>query len=353
MRFANHTPLPAALVPNAEDGDDMTALVICAVTFAIIPTPEGKEADGSTLQLTRAQRPLHTGPGLEIPGDDHFLREGVSVTASGHVHAPGGKATKADAILKVGNEKRVVRAFGPRVFREGVLGALTATAPLPFDRVPMTWDNTYGGVVMRKTTTVKRDGQETIVPEHPVFYPYNSDGKGFYLERADALEQPLPPLENPDQLIRDWDDQPLPVCFAPYPVHGAMRVLAMKTEDDQIDVTLFPRTTGRAAPWLVFPRLDPGTPIVLRGMRPRGETLAFNVPPPPVRVRVVLGGLQVRLDMLLDSIDIDADAAEVRFVHRTSFRFTLFQEELREAHLEPTEHFPKLHAKPRGERDGQ
>src|SRR5687767_5305857 len=110
MRFVNQTPLPAALVPCAEGGDDMTALVITAITFAVSPVSEGKNRVGSGLRLVRAQRPLERGAARAEPGDDHFIREGVSVTASGFVYAPGGKGTKADASLEVGEDKRHVRA---------------------------------------------------------------------------------------------------------------------------------------------------------------------------------------------------------------------------------------------------
>jgi hypothetical protein len=342
MRFVNHTPLPAIMIPNAEAGDDMTALVVCAATFAITPLPEGKKPEGTNLALVYAQRPVERGAYKHVPADDHAIRSGVSVTATGHVYAPGGKATKADASLSVGSEQRVVRAFGPRVWREGMFGVLSPTSPLPFDRVPMSWELAYGGAVLRKTSTIKHEGQEYIVPAHPVAFPHNGDGTGFYLERGDALENPLPQLEHPDMPVRAWDDRPHPVCFAPYPLRGGMRLMALTTQDDKLDLNRMGRLTTRAAPWLVFNEVLPGTPITLRGMRPRGESLAFVVPEVPAVVRVVIGKLRTSLPLRVEAIDIDADAAEVRFVYRVAFTFALIQNDLREAHLEPSEHFPPL-----------
>ncbi|UQA54602.1 DUF2169 domain-containing protein [Polyangium aurulentum] len=338
----NSTPLPSVLIPNAEAGDDMTALVVCAATFTIAPVPEGKEPQGPTLQLARVQRPVEMGYHKPEPADDHFVRSGVSVTASGHVHAPGGKATKADATLSVGSETRVVRAFGPRVWREGMFGVLSPTSPLPFDRVPMTWELAYGGAVSRKTTAIKHEGRELIAPEHPVAYPQNAEGTGFYFERADAVEKPLPQLEHPDMPIRAWDDRPHPVCFAPYALRGGMRPMSLMTSDEKVDFNRVGRLTARAAPWLVFNDVAPGTPIALRGMRPRGETLAFLVPEVPVSVRVILGPARFRMGLRLDTVDIDADAALVRFVYRVAFTYALIQHEIRETYLEPTNAFPKL-----------
>jgi hypothetical protein len=77
-------------------------------------------------------------------------------------------------------------------------------------------------------------------------------------------------------------------------------------------------------------------------MRPRGESLAFVVPEVPAVVRVVIGKLRTSLPLRVEAIDIDADAAEVRFVYRVAFTFALIQNDLREAHLEPSEHFPPL-----------
>jgi hypothetical protein len=340
MRFANLTPLPAALVPCAEGGDDMTALVISSATFAITPVAEGKTRGPNTgLELVRAQRPLERGSARIEPGDDHFIREGVSVTASGFVYAPGGKATKADASLEIGEEKRNVRAFGPRVWQEGVFGALSPTAPRPFDRVPMGWELAYGGFVLRKTTMLKHEGRDYLAPEHPVASPYNADGLGFYLERVEALEKPLPQLENPDDPIRNWDDRPHPVCFSPYAMNGGMRPMSLLVED-KVDMNRMGRLTCRAAPWLIFPAIAPGTAITLRGMRPRGEALAFVVPEPPVRVRVVLGRAMFELAPRLDAVDIDAEAAEARLVYRAIFRFGLVQHERREVTVEPSAAFP-------------
>jgi hypothetical protein len=317
MRFVNYTPLPSALVPCAESGDDLTALVLAGVTFALTPIPEGKTTTSQPLRLAYAQRPLERGQARIEPADDIFIREGVSVTASGFVYAPSGKATKADAAINVGSETRRVRAFGPRVWREGVFGALSPTAPLPFDRVPMVWEAAYGGMLLRKTSMIERDGRQWLVPEFTTAYPHNADGLGFYLERHEAIEKPLPQLEYPDMPIKNWDDKPHPVCFAPYPMNGGMRPMVLN-EGDKVNLNRMGRLTCRAAPWLIFQAIDAGTNIVLTGMRPKGETLAFTVPEVPVRVRAILGRALFQLKPRLDTIEIDAEAAEVRMVYRAS-----------------------------------
>lgn len=344
MRFVNHTPLPSALVPCAEGGDDLTALVLACVTFAITPVAEGKTPQ--PLRLSYLQRPLERGTARVEPADDLFVREGASVTATGFVYAPGEKATKADATLRVGSETRTVRAFGPRVWREGMFGALTSTPPLAFDRVPMAWEAAYGGTLVRKTSFVEREGRMCLVPEYTTAYPYNADGVGFYLERQDAIEKPLPQLEHPELPIKNWDDKPHPVGFAPYPMNGGMRTMVLN-EGDKVNLNRMGKLTCRAAPWLIFAAIEPRTNIVLTGMRPRGEVLAFSVPEVPIRVRAILGRAMFHLKPRLDALEIDAEAAQVRIVYRCPFKFGLVQHERREVFVEPTEHFPEVPKPPR------
>ena len=73
MRFVNHTPLPSALVPCAEGGDDLTALVLACITYAIVPVAEGKTRTGSGLRIAYEQRPLERGAARIEPGDDVFV----------------------------------------------------------------------------------------------------------------------------------------------------------------------------------------------------------------------------------------------------------------------------------------
>ena len=346
MRFVNNTPLPSALVPCAEGGDDFTALVLVCITYVIAPVAEGKTRAGSILRVAYEQRPLERGSARVEPGDDIFVREGVSVTATGFVYPPGEKAAKGEATFSIGSEVRRVRAYGPRVWREGMFGALSPTSPLPFERVPMAWEAAYGGTLVRKTSFVERDGRMCLVPEYTTAYPHNADGVGFYLERNDALEKPLPQLEHPDFPIKNWDDKPHPACFAPYAMNGGMRPMVLD-EGEKVNLNRLGKLTCRAAPWLIFNSIEPGTNIVLTGMRPKGEPLAFVVPEPPVQVRAILGRALFRMRPRLDALEIDAEAAQVRIVYRCPFKFGLVQHERREVFVDPSEHFPELPTPPR------
>lgn len=328
MQVTNETPLPAALVPSSEETDEITALVLVAATWTIAE-------DG--LRLAREQRALRLHATDEYPHDAHFLKDSVSVCATGHVYAPEEGVRRATAKLVVGDVEHAIAAFGPRVWQEGLVpGTLVPTEPLPFDAIAMTWRNAYGGTTFAATSVVKLDGEEAIVPEHDDAFPLNVDGTGFYRTRDQALLSPLPQLEHPEHLIQAWDDRPEPVCFAPYPLYGGMRAASI-VRDKRVDLGLLGRLPSKGAPRSTFASVPPGTAIRLEGMRPRGGVLAFTVPPPPAFVEVSVGAASVRVEPALDAVDIDADAGEVRLLHRATVRYGLVQYEQRTARIGMTE----------------
>jgi Uncharacterized protein conserved in bacteria (DUF2169) len=333
MLLLNRTPLHAALVPNADDDDRIVALLVAALTVDITP---------DRLVFSKDQRPLMLEPAPPLIGDYHLTKAGASVTATGHVYAPNGSAPAAEARLLVGDRSFSVAAFGRRVWRESTDGALVPSAPAPFDRVAMTWENAYGGAVIAPTRLHRLPGgEEAILPEHPEAFPDNTDGTGFYTEREGAIGEPLPHLEDADHLIQKWDDRPDPVCFAPYPMHGGLRARAV-IDNGVVDFSRHPHVLSRAAPRTTFPEVPPGTRIGLTGMRPGGEVLTFEVPPPPVTADATAGDLHRKLDLYVDAIDIDAEAAVARIVYRALFSYPLVRYDKRTLYVRPSPDLEKL-----------
>ncbi|WP_438032033.1 DUF2169 domain-containing protein [Sorangium sp. So ce204] len=330
MRFANETPLPAAMIPNGDEDDRITALFLCAVTYRVA-------AGGLT--VAPAQRPLLLDPNLPYPHDGMFLKTAASVCATGFVYPAQGQSREATATLRVGDRDATIVAVGPRVWQRGIGGGLTPSSPLPFDRVAMTWQNAYGGTNDEPARVVELDGEEAFVPEHESGYPMNFDGKGFYTDPGQALDRPLPQLEHPDQRIRRWDDHPEPVCFAPYPLWGGLRAVHV-WHDQKLDLAGAGKLASRAAPRTTVDALPPGTRIALAGMRPGGAALVFEAPRAPVAVEIAVGRASERSLPALDAVDIDADAAEVRLLWRATVTYGLIQHDLRRARLVPTDDFP-------------
>jgi hypothetical protein len=74
-------------------------------------------------------------------------------------------------------------------------------------------------------------------------------------------------------------------------------------------------------------------------MRPNGEALSFAIPEALVSVAMLVGDRGSLLKLKLDAIDIDAEAAEVRVVHRALFQYDLIQYEKRKIVVETNEAF--------------
>lgn len=333
MHFSNRTPLHAAMIPNAEEDDRVTALFLCAITYRIV---------GSRLDVVTEQRPLFLEPAERYPNDAVFTKEVVGVCATGFVYPrKGEQAREATASLRVGSSEANIMVFGTRVWQRGALGGLIPSAPLGFDRMAMSWENAYGGVITQPAAVVEIDGEEAFLPEHEAGYPQNFEGKGFYASEVQAIDQPLPQLEDPAQLVRRWDDRPEPVCFAPYPLWGGMRAEYM-VQNKQLDMSGVAKLGSRAVPRTTFDEISAGTEVSLAGMRPRGEVLTFMTPRSPVRVSLRVGASSDILVPRLDGIEIDAEAREVRFVYRAKITYGLVQFEQRRAALEPTEDFPEV-----------
>jgi len=332
MELINGTPLPAAMIRNGEGDDRITTLFLCAITYRIAH---------EKLEIVPAQRPLQLDSRSKVPNDAMFSKEVVGVCATGFVYPrKGDRAREAVASLRVGSSEASVTALGTRVWQRSALGGLVPSAPLAFERVAMSWENAYGGLTTEPAAVTEIDGDEAFVPEHEAGYPLNFDGKGFYTNEARAVDQPLPQLEDPEVLVRRWDDRPEPVCFAPYPLWGGMRAQYMMKEK-QLDMTGVRKLGSRAAPRTTFDSLEPGTEIALAGMRPGGASLAFRVPPSPVVVEVSVGTRAETIVSRLDAIDIDAEAGEVRIVYRAKVTYGLVQFEERRAVLRPSEDFPE------------
>lgn len=333
MLLINRTPLHAALVPNADEDDGIVALFVVASTV---------DLGAERLRFSDEQRPLLLLPEPPVIGDYHHTKAGVSVCVTGSVYAANGSAHAAEARLVVGDQSFGVAAFGRRVWREAGDGVLVASAPATFDRIAMTWENAYGGGVLVPTRLQKiPGGEEAIIPEHPELCADNSDGIGFYTEAAGAVGEPLPYLEDPDHLITKWDDRPDPVCFAPYPMYGGLRSRFV-VDKGVVDFSRHPHVLSKAAPRTTFSEVPPGTRIGVTGMRPGGEVLTFEVPPPPVTADATVGDRHRQLTLYVDAIDIDAEAAVARIVYRALFSYPLVRYEKRNLYVRTSPDFEKL-----------
>jgi len=182
--------------------------------------------------------------------------------------------------------------------------------------MPITYARAYGGRIVR-------DDAEAI-------HPLNPDGRGFAPTARSSAGLPLPNVEWPDDRVRIWSDRPEVAGWAalgatsPLQLARAVRVEQGAPLGYRITRALF----SCAHPRLVFSSVEPGTPVRLAGMGPRGA-LHFAVPNQRLRAVVKLGRRTHEMALRLDTIGVLADLGRVVLSQRCSFRYTLVKHQHR------------------------
>ena len=322
MLLRNRTYRPVSLARSAVNDDLWIAAVVVTAHYrvdgaALAPLPEDE-----------AQPPGSPGapPDLgQIP-----LWQGVSVTAAGAAHGPPRAPFVRPVVLHVGPEVRRLIVFGERRWKRGPGGELTATAPLPFDSIALSFTHAFGGAYDIGPGLFP--GTDLPMPRLRVEYPWNPTGLGFYEHEQAAEGQLLPSIELPDQLVKRWSDRPEPGGFSPCPELRGMRATTDPAAIPPPDpperggripiaqaLTLGLRAFHHAPGRLIFPRVPPGTPISLEGLGPAAGALRFDVPPSPIRVGIRRDGRPEEIAPALRSIHIAAAAGIASFVHAHAF----------------------------------
>ena len=144
----NRTPFAAdrSWVRDREGAEVWLVAVRC--TFEIRP-------DGSTAPAEEQQpvalAPEHFGEpaasSLKYDSDFVLTKPTTDVILHGAAHAPGGKpTTSVDVSLRVGEVRKTLRVTGERAYRRSPLGGDPTPDPaLPFVKLPITYERTYGG----------------------------------------------------------------------------------------------------------------------------------------------------------------------------------------------------------------
>lgn len=259
-----------------------------------------------------------------LPGSDfHFYKRATDVVVLGSAHPPHGRsATSMQVAVTVGDREVRVQVHGPRVVEWTPRGNPKFGAPQPFDKMPVVWEEAYGGADQRVPVEPEPESPMDLARlefDHPGLYPRNPFGKG-YVVKPDPIEGiPLPNLEDPrDPLTeerflvedpRSWYRQPRPVALswthplmfprfvylgadAWYPAPEDARLPEVRSgileagyreryiENDSGPGPALPYYQ-EAHPDLVFAELPPGTPLRIEGMHPGGRVVRFEMPRRP------------------------------------------------------------------------
>lgn len=316
LQLKNSTPFAAqiAVFPDVRGID--TLYVTLKATFAL----------GARLEVVDPQPPVLLAdeywgePGLsslKYASDVHLTKLSTDVVLIGQAHAPGRKpVTQLDVSLAVGKKQKVVRVFGDREWRPGLLLApASMTKPAPFKTMPLVYERAFGG----------RHEIEGKNPE-VLFEPRNPAGGGFAGKRkGDALKGlPLPNLEDPADLVRSPKDAPAPAGFGfvspawepRKSFAGTYDAAWLKKCAPYLPKDFNPRFFNAAHPDLVCDcYLTGGERVQAQNVSP-GGALIFRLPVCELRATVRVAGDKVEPALNLETVLIEPDDARLSLLWR-------------------------------------
>ena len=322
MDLFNKTSFPAEIFYTVAGEDWFLASVVLRATFRI---EGGKlETDDDPAWPVDGQ-PYKTEFG-EFDADTPFVRDGVDLFVLGNAYPKEPQGRSASVEVRVGSQlDYAISVFGDRRWLRGG-EELKASEPEPFEAMPLSWERAFGG----KSPVSGMPGE---LPWHA-----NPNGRGFYMDAESAEGQPLPNLEDPDNLIRSWRDQPEPRATAPCPREFSIRALNSAEFDTESKPPklkrLKPAYFNNANPRLVL-RQRPvgGERVSVSGVRPGGASLEFAMPAQAFHTFVQLADRGYVFPSHLDAIAILAEEERVVFGHRCCFRYRMVPLERRAAVL--------------------
>jgi len=244
---------------------------------------------------------------LKAASDVTLGKPGTDVLLAGHAYArPGDCSGYVDVSLTVGPIAKTVRVFGERHWKNQLFG-LKASAPEPFEKRRLCWENAFGG-----TDVIQSE------PQKIESYPWNPVGVGFRVDPKphQYVDQVLPSQEDPRSSIVSWKSRPAPAGFGPIPANWQPRVNYAGTYDEAwqkgrapfLPKDFDPRFFHSAPPDQIVPgHLVGGEPIEVRGATPSGKIL-LEVPHWQHEVSFVFDRQTQKVQAKLETLMIDLDS---------------------------------------------
>jgi hypothetical protein len=313
----NKTPLAVAHLFLADEEGRSLLVTLAQATFLM--------AAGRDLTLAEPQEP----PSLEgeLWGKDAavssykiepafaFHKPATDIVLNGHAQERGRRISETQVTFRVGPVGKVVRVVGDRFWiRSG--GVITATRPQPFERIPLLYENAFGGWDRSHADPARH----TFEPRNPVGTGFRApDGAFEEGIRLPNLEDPANPIERHGQIVApsglgftspNW--QPRAALAGTYNEAWLKERMPLLPKD--FDRRFF----NAASPDLIAPGYLTGNePVLVENASPMGR-LSFRLPslrPPACRVELS-GREDARLEMRCDTIIIDADEDRVVVLYR-------------------------------------
>lgn len=197
---------------------------------------------------------------------DLFLRKpAVDVVVAGSAVADRPVET-LDVHLAIGALQKSLRVFGPRVWYRGMAG-MVPSPPQKLERLPLMWEHAYGGM-------------DVSDPEKVAEEQRNPVGIGVAADPSTLNHQPVPQIEDPNDLIGSARSRPAPAGVAALgpsfqPRRGYAGTFDQRWQDERmplLPLDFDERFNQVAHPTLTTSNLRGGEPVRLMNIGRPGPT---------------------------------------------------------------------------------
>ncbi len=318
LEIKNHTALTAEIIPGLDkNGFDYAALIIKG-NFVLNPSNMNLVLSDQPAKLIKADKYYDEADNssVQYEADTCILKQGTDIVLNGHAYVPGNQMQRAvDVGLQINDRNISYRVFGDRQWEKNGL-SWNITQAERFDRLPLIYENAFGGI---DTSTLEDDVVQ--------YSDFNPTGKGFVGNKKTPVEGLfLPNIENPQKLISQYTDRPLPSGFGFISRTWQPRVKLAGTYDENWQTNRSPllpldfdeKYFNAAHPDLITPgHLSGGEKILLRNLSKLGD-IGFIIPEWTAPVKVTVKGRSKSIQPLLDTVIIEPDINNVSLTWRVT-----------------------------------
>ncbi|MDH5571731.1 MAG: DUF2169 domain-containing protein [Gammaproteobacteria bacterium] len=318
LEIKNHTALTVELLPGLDKNGYDYAVVIIKGVFNINPVTSSLSLSEIPAEIIKADV-FYDKPGtssVRYETDTAILKRSTDVVVNGHAYTENLRpSASTDVSLQLADHHVTYRVFGDRYWEKAGI-SWVPTPATKFDRMPLIYENAYGGVE-----------QTTDKDKNPEFYAYNPIGKGFIPDKSKPLDGlPLANIENPRGLISSINDRPVPSGFGFIDKSWQPRLKLSGSFDDQWEKQRLPLLpldfndmyyNGAHPDLITKAPLSGGELISLKNLSESG-LMSFTLPTWSAPVAVSIKGKSKDFLPTLDTVVIEPDENTVLLTWRVT-----------------------------------
>ncbi|MFO0615864.1 MAG: DUF2169 domain-containing protein [Polyangiaceae bacterium] len=314
LRVVNRTPYRTQLFGALDVERRDVAVIVVKGTFTLDRGVARVADEQAAIVVADEHHGDPTSSSVRYESDLAPEKRATDVVLNGTAYAPR-RAAEALVSVQVGPVAKTLRVLGERRWVRDALGRLRASAPQPFEQLPLLYESAFGGT----DPGAKQDGAPAAGPPGDARNPV---GVGFIAKssRTDPADVAVPRIEDPQQPITSPQDQPAPagvgfVHRAWWPrshFGGTYDAAWTKERAPFLPLDFNPQFHQGASAGLVargFLRGD--EPVRALGVTPTGHAVEFRLPGRAIEAVVRTAGQDLSLRANLDTVVLEPDLDRV------------------------------------------